>query len=113
VLHERRGARVTDRALDLRPAELTILVPLVGLLLFLSAWPAAVTDRVAGKVLPSSARIELTEDGLRAWIPADGQPPSEARLEAVRSCLFDDGSEGINPIDEANLERCLGKAFWA
>jgi NADH-quinone oxidoreductase subunit M len=47
VLHERRGARVDDRALDLRPAELTILVPLVGLLLFLSAWPAAITDRVA------------------------------------------------------------------
>ncbi len=48
VLHERRGPAVSEQALDLRPAELAILVPLVGLLLFLSAWPAAISDRVFG-----------------------------------------------------------------
>jgi NADH-quinone oxidoreductase subunit M len=48
VLHERPGSAVSDAALDLRAAELTILVPLVGILLFLSAWPAAITDRVVG-----------------------------------------------------------------
>ncbi len=48
VLHESAGPSVTEAALDLRPAELAILVPLVGLLLFLSAWPAAITDRVFG-----------------------------------------------------------------
>jgi hypothetical protein len=37
---------VHDGALDLRAAELAILVPLIGILLFLSAWPAAITDRV-------------------------------------------------------------------
>jgi len=45
VLHGRRGPAATDSARDLRPAELALLVPLVGLLLFLSAWPAAITER--------------------------------------------------------------------
>jgi NADH-quinone oxidoreductase subunit M len=45
VLHERPGPSVSDTALDLRPAELAIVVPLVGILLFLSAWPAAITGR--------------------------------------------------------------------
>jgi NADH-quinone oxidoreductase subunit M len=44
VLHEAKGSMVPDEALDLRPAELGILVPLVACLLALSAWPAAVTD---------------------------------------------------------------------
>jgi NADH-quinone oxidoreductase subunit M len=44
VLHEARGSTVSDEALDLRPAELGILVPLVGCLLALSVWPAAVTE---------------------------------------------------------------------
>jgi NADH-quinone oxidoreductase subunit M len=43
VLHEARGSTVQDEALDLRPAELALVVPLVGLLLTLSAWPAAVS----------------------------------------------------------------------
>jgi NADH-quinone oxidoreductase subunit M len=45
VLHERSGPSVSEAALDLRPAELAILVPLIGLLLFLSAWPAAISER--------------------------------------------------------------------
>jgi NADH-quinone oxidoreductase subunit M len=45
VLHWRRGPAVKDEALDLRPAELLLVVPLVALLLFLSAWPAAVSER--------------------------------------------------------------------
>jgi NADH-quinone oxidoreductase subunit M len=50
VLHERRGPAVSDAALDLRPAELGVVVPLVAILLVLSAWPAAITDRsFAGK----------------------------------------------------------------
>ncbi len=48
VLHGRPGPSVSESALDLRPGELVILVPLVGILLFLSAWPAAITDRVLG-----------------------------------------------------------------
>jgi NADH-quinone oxidoreductase subunit M len=43
VLHRDRGPAVADEALDLRPAELGIVVPLVACLLALSAWPAAVS----------------------------------------------------------------------
>ena len=43
VLHQEVGPAVSDAALDLRRAELAILVPLVALLLFLSAWPDAIT----------------------------------------------------------------------
>jgi len=45
VLHRSPGRAVTDAALDLRPAELGIIVPLVLCLLVLSAWPAAITER--------------------------------------------------------------------
>jgi NADH-quinone oxidoreductase subunit M len=45
VLHDRRRAEVDFAVRDLRPAELVLLVPLVGLLLFLSAYPGAVTER--------------------------------------------------------------------
>jgi NADH-quinone oxidoreductase subunit M len=44
VLHRDPGPSVTDAALDLRPAELSVIVPLVAILLTLSFWPAAVTD---------------------------------------------------------------------
>ena len=43
VLHERQGPAVPDAALDLRPAELGIVVPLVACLLALSAWPNAIS----------------------------------------------------------------------
>jgi NADH-quinone oxidoreductase subunit M len=43
VLHRDQGSAVPEAALDLRPAELGILVPLVGCLLALSAWPAAIS----------------------------------------------------------------------
>jgi NADH-quinone oxidoreductase subunit M len=46
VLHGQVGPAVPDEALDLRPAELAVVVPLVTLLLVLSAWPAAVTDHL-------------------------------------------------------------------
>jgi NADH-quinone oxidoreductase subunit M len=44
VLHQDPGPAVSDDALDLRPAELGIVVPLVGCLLALSAWPAAISQ---------------------------------------------------------------------
>jgi NADH-quinone oxidoreductase subunit M len=44
VLHEDVGTAVPEAALDLRPAEIGIVLPLVAVLLFLSFWPAAITD---------------------------------------------------------------------
>jgi NADH-quinone oxidoreductase subunit M len=43
VLHQARGSTVADEALDLRPGELALVVPLVGVLLALSAWPAGIS----------------------------------------------------------------------
>jgi NADH-quinone oxidoreductase subunit M len=43
VLHEARGSTVADEALDLRPGELALVVPLVGVLLALSVWPAGIS----------------------------------------------------------------------
>jgi NADH-quinone oxidoreductase subunit M len=43
VLHQERGSTVSDEALDLRPGELALVVPLVGVLLALSAWPAGIS----------------------------------------------------------------------
>src|SRR5919109_129017 len=44
VLHQDVGSAVPAEALDLRPAEIGVIFPLVAVLLFLSFWPAAITD---------------------------------------------------------------------
>ncbi len=44
VLHEARGSTVADEAMDVRPVELALVVPLVAGLLLLSAWPAGVSN---------------------------------------------------------------------
>ena len=57
VLHEARGSTVGDEALDLRPGELALVVPLVGVLLALSAWPAGISHHsFAGKSPTSSVQ---------------------------------------------------------
>ena len=45
VLHGARGRDVAEDAPDVRPYELAIVVPLVTLLLVLSAWPAGISER--------------------------------------------------------------------
>ena len=55
VLHQDRGPAVTDAALDLRPAELGITVPLVACLLALSAWPAAISGHSFARDHPQQA----------------------------------------------------------
>ena len=55
VLHEARGSTVADEALDLRPGELALVVPLVAGLLFLSAWPAAVSSHSFAPDSPTAA----------------------------------------------------------
>ena len=44
VLHVRPGAAVREEALDLRPGELALVLPLVACLAVLSAWPALVSQ---------------------------------------------------------------------
>ena len=48
VLHRKPGPSVAESARDLGGAELAILIPLVACLLFLSVWPASITDRTFG-----------------------------------------------------------------
>lgn len=55
VLHRDVGPAVSDAALDLRGGELAIVVPLVALLLALSAWPAAISSH---SVSSSGLRLE-------------------------------------------------------
>jgi NADH-quinone oxidoreductase subunit M len=55
VLHARRGSLVTDEAMDLRPGELALVVPLVGLLLALSLWPAGISSHSFANDSPTTA----------------------------------------------------------
>jgi NADH-quinone oxidoreductase subunit M len=48
VLHADVGSAVPEAALDLRPAETGVILPLVAILLVLSFWPAAITDHAFG-----------------------------------------------------------------
>jgi hypothetical protein len=75
VLHRDPGPAVHDSALDLRPAELGIVLPLVACLLALSAWPAAISGNVGTTVSPAPLRQ------LNPSRPND-QPP-EGRMDFV------------------------------
>jgi len=55
VLHEARGSTVSDAALDLRPGELALVVPLVAVLLALSAWPAGISHHSFAGDAPANA----------------------------------------------------------
>jgi NADH-quinone oxidoreductase subunit M len=58
VLHEARGPLVHDEALDLRPGELALVVPLVAALLVLSAWPAGISHHSFAGDAPTDAVVE-------------------------------------------------------
>jgi NADH-quinone oxidoreductase subunit M len=59
VLHQSKGAAVEPGARDLRLPELGFLVPLVVCLIFLSAWPAAVTDHTFGQTSSTPGLFRL------------------------------------------------------
>jgi NADH-quinone oxidoreductase subunit M len=58
VLHQARGSTVHDEALDLRPGELALLAPLVGVLLALSVWPAGISHNSFAGDQPSQVIAE-------------------------------------------------------
>ena len=45
ILHRDRGSAVREESLDLRLGELALVVPLVAILLVLSVWPPAISER--------------------------------------------------------------------
>jgi NADH-quinone oxidoreductase subunit M len=84
ILHEKVGAAVSDAALDLRPGELAVVLPLVAVLLALSAWPNAITSRAFGADVkhPSlQSALAETPGGANELLAAQsitwfsGQPP--------------------------------------
>ena len=80
VLHKETGPAVSESALDLRPAEIGIVVPLVACLLALSAWPAAISGRVVDANTPL---FGTTSSSVFIRRPND-QPP-EGRMDFVRT----------------------------
>ena len=60
VLHDRGATAADESVLDLRPAELAIVVPLLALLLALSAWPAAISDHMVENSGDLPALVELS-----------------------------------------------------
>ncbi len=75
VLHESPGPAVSEAALDLRPAELSVLVPMVAILLVLSAWPAAITERSF-----ASTQATAISQLRRALSNVNGTPIGTARI---------------------------------
>jgi NADH-quinone oxidoreductase subunit M len=61
VLHVRPGGAVRDEALDLRPVEIALVVPLLACLLVLSAWPALISD----SAFPRDEDTQLIAEGFR------------------------------------------------
>jgi NADH-quinone oxidoreductase subunit M len=78
VLHQERGSAVSDAALDLRPAELGFLVPLVGCLLALSVSPSAISnhafpaDNARGSVILGFRDISAVLKDLSAYVAQHG-----------------------------------------
>jgi NADH-quinone oxidoreductase subunit M len=75
VLHRDAGPAVTEAALDLRPAELGVTVPLVACLLALSVWPAAISGHSFGGNHPSRDLSTPLATGWTAYVPVKAPPP--------------------------------------
>jgi NADH-quinone oxidoreductase subunit M len=58
VLHQAPGPRTTEAALDLRPAELGIFVPLLAVLLALSLWPNGISGHSFAGDFAQATRVE-------------------------------------------------------
>ncbi len=65
VLHQDAGPAVPDSALDLRPAELAVIVPLLACLIGLSVWPNLISGHAFGGDAP---KVQI-ESGLAAGCP--------------------------------------------
>src|SRR5712691_10352982 len=72
VLHQDVGPAVSDAALDLRRGELAIVVPLVALLLALSAWPAAVSGHSFG--IPRGSATYGVASGWTCYADCETKP---------------------------------------
>ena len=76
VLHREVGPAVSDAALDLRTGELAVVVPLVAILLVLSAWP----DAISGHSFGSRQSRRTTTAATRPAGGAASDPQAARRL---------------------------------
>jgi len=73
VLHREVGSAVSDAARDLVPGELAVLLPLVGCLIALSAWPAAVSEHSFPQAITLSEAVAAAPPS--ATRPTKFRPP--------------------------------------
>jgi NADH-quinone oxidoreductase subunit M len=77
VLHRDIGSAVPDEAMDVRPAELGILAPLVGLLLALSVWPASISAHAIDCI--SATSLDIPPQFGEVNCPKPPPPPAALR----------------------------------
>jgi NADH:ubiquinone oxidoreductase subunit 4 (subunit M) len=112
VLHQAKGSAVPDTARDLRLPELGLLVPLVVLLIFFSAWPAAITDHTFGQQssTPAVKQVAARTPGWTQYGPmtriVEGRP-SIATLAKQFKAICSEST--IDCIKVVLLERPSGK----
>jgi NADH-quinone oxidoreductase subunit M len=104
VLHRSPGVAVPEAALDLRPAELGIVVPLIAILLVLSAWPAAITDRsfVSGRAA-SIQRLTEAFDTLMRTTPTSASFVIDPNTGCVSDHKPGTGNGGILGCSQAEI----------
>ena len=115
VLHRARGTLVTEAALDLRPAEVSVMVPLVGCLLALSAWPAAVSGHsfaragASGSFRTVAQTTAYAKAGsvLRPIRPGEPCPRSSCREIVIQERVVK-GSASKSRLPEINCAMTLG-----
>src|SRR3990170_382392 len=61
ILHVKPGSAVREEALDLRPGELALVLPLILVLLVLSAWPALISQ----SSFPGNDALQALSEGFR------------------------------------------------
>ena len=99
VLHRARGTAVRPESLDLRLGELALVVPLVAILLALSVWPAAISERsfpgdppsqAGSRRRPSDRRRDDRDSGASTGSRSLRRSPCSARPLSVFSvpCSF-------------------------
>src|SRR5919108_441056 len=106
VLHREIGPAVPDAALDLRPAELGFLVPLVACLLALSAWPAAVSHRAfAGTRATQAVASRLASSGRPASAEEVAFKRCQAELDAAEVAAATASDPALREEASKRLER--------
>jgi NADH-quinone oxidoreductase subunit M len=107
VLHENPGPAVSEAALDLRPAELAILMPLVACLLALSAWPAGVSSNAAVSDSRLVDRNYVSVSTTESSIPGSGVPPAgcEEEFRAAVARAVADGKTTVLVVCVGRLQK--------